>query len=143
MDYMYYVLGFAFSEDLSKVVLIKKARPAWQAGKLNGVGGKVEKDETLQDAMTREFREEAGVEIKSWKKLGVMSGDNWEVWVFASYHNNLKKVLSQTDEMVGVYHVPSIIAGNYETISNLPWLLTVALDQDTINGKIKSFNVNY
>ena len=40
-----YVCGFLFSPDRKKVLLIRKRRPAWQAGKLNGVGGKV--DSTL------------------------------------------------------------------------------------------------
>jgi len=34
-----YVLGFCFGPSLTTVVLIKKNRPAWQAGRLNGVGG--------------------------------------------------------------------------------------------------------
>ncbi len=41
-----YVLGFAFDEDYEWVALIKKNRPQWQAGKLNGVGGKIEPNET-------------------------------------------------------------------------------------------------
>ncbi len=36
-----YVVGFCFNGDMSKVVLIQKNRPAWQVGKLNGVGGMV------------------------------------------------------------------------------------------------------
>lgn len=39
-----YVLGFMFStEDRGqKVALIKKLKPKWQAGLLNGIGGKIE-----------------------------------------------------------------------------------------------------
>ncbi len=36
-----YVVGFMFTEDEKQVVLIEKKRPEWQAGKLNGVGGKI------------------------------------------------------------------------------------------------------
>ena len=36
----HYACGFLFSQDRTRVVLIRKRRPAWQAGKLNGVGGK-------------------------------------------------------------------------------------------------------
>lgn len=53
-----YVLGFLFSEDGSRVLLIWKNRPAWQAGKLNGIGGKIEDGEQPLDAMKREFVEE-------------------------------------------------------------------------------------
>ena len=50
-----------FSEDLKRVVLIKKNKPDWQRGLFNGVGGKIEKAESSFDAMAREFEEETGV----------------------------------------------------------------------------------
>ena len=53
-----YVLGFVFSEACDRVLLMWKNRPAWQAGKLNGIGGKIEAGETAQHAMEREFTEE-------------------------------------------------------------------------------------
>lgn len=56
---MNYVVGFLFEADLQRVLLRLKARPAWQRGKLNGIGGKVEEGETPLYAMRREGREEA------------------------------------------------------------------------------------
>ena len=50
-----YVVGFMFSEE------ILKNKPDWQAGRLNGVGGKVEPNEYPDQAMVREFEEETGV----------------------------------------------------------------------------------
>ena len=35
-----YVVGFMFSPDKQFVALIRKNRPEWQAGKLNGIAGK-------------------------------------------------------------------------------------------------------
>jgi len=52
-----YVAGFLFDETLENVVLIRKNRPKWQAGKLNGVGGHVEARETSIETMHREFKE--------------------------------------------------------------------------------------
>ena len=73
-----YVLGFAFSPDHSKVVLIAKNRPAWQAGRRGGVGGHVEPGETPAAAMVREFREEAHCEdALDWEPFGRLSGDQW------------------------------------------------------------------
>ena len=60
---MKYVVGYCFDPYFEHVVLIEKARPEWQAGKLNGVGGKIEPKETPRRAMVREFQEEAGVYI--------------------------------------------------------------------------------
>lgn len=61
-----YVLGFAFCKDsgYDYVLLIKKARPVAQAGKLNGIGGRVETehDETPLGAMHREFCEETRID---------------------------------------------------------------------------------
>ena len=56
-----YVVGFLLNYDRTQVVLIRKNRPAWQAGHLNGVGGKIEMGETPIEAMTREFEEETGL----------------------------------------------------------------------------------
>ena len=58
-----YVVGFLFDEDARRyhktghgnVVLIEKNRPAWQAGRLNGVGGHIEIGETPDEAISREF----------------------------------------------------------------------------------------
>lgn len=57
-----YVLGFLFSKNMARVLLVKKARPSWQAGLLNGIGGHVEStDNDIEDAMEREAEEEAGI----------------------------------------------------------------------------------
>lgn len=56
-----YVAGFALSADRRYVLLIRKARPAWQRGKLNAIGGKVDPRETPRQAMAREFSEETGI----------------------------------------------------------------------------------
>lgn len=69
-----YVLGFMFNEAESKVILIFKNRPAWQAGKLNGIGGKIEEGETPIQAMNREFAEETGFIAKHYVPKGFGTG---------------------------------------------------------------------
>jgi len=56
-----YVVGFAFSGDLTRVLLVKKLHPEWQKGYWNGVGGHIEVNETPHEAMVREFQEETGL----------------------------------------------------------------------------------
>lgn len=80
-----YVAGLLFSEHATTVVLVRKNRPAWQAGKLNAVGGKIEPGETPLEAMRREFREEAGLDIADWTPTAILSGDNFEVHFFAAF----------------------------------------------------------
>ena len=41
-------------------------------GKLNGVGGKVEEGESIENALLRETREEVNVEIKEFEKVAVI-----------------------------------------------------------------------
>ena len=36
-----YVVGFMLSIDGEDVALIRKERPAWQKGRLNGIGGHI------------------------------------------------------------------------------------------------------
>lgn len=67
----HYVVGYAFRPDMGAVALIEKRKPAWQVGKLNGVGGKIEPGETPVEAMVREFKEEAGVWIEAMRWLHI------------------------------------------------------------------------
>jgi 8-oxo-dGTP diphosphatase len=53
-----YVCGFVFIEDF--ILLIKKNNPEWMAGLYNGIGGKIDGEESAIDAMEREFSEEVG-----------------------------------------------------------------------------------
>lgn len=74
-----YVAGFAYCDEFSggsHVLLIKKNRPDWQAGKLNGVGGHIEPGESPLQAMVREFREEAGVHVPSWRHFATVTDEN-------------------------------------------------------------------
>lgn len=67
-----YVLGFLFHAGRRRVVLLKKARPEWQVGQLNGVGGRVEGEESPLRAMWREFLEETGISVSSWSHFLTM-----------------------------------------------------------------------
>ena len=118
-----YVLGFAFDDTGEKVVLIKKTKPAWQAGRYNGVGGKVEPFEGYMDAMAREFREETGLGWEAWTYFGKMTGDCWECACYHVFENYvIQNVTTTTDEEVGTFSVQALPA----TISNIPWLIAAA-----------------
>jgi hypothetical protein len=62
-----YVCGFAFTRPQHPsphscwVLLIRKAKPDWMKGKLNGVGGKIEQGESVYEAQAREVLEETGI----------------------------------------------------------------------------------
>lgn len=122
-----WVVGFLFDDDAGRVVLIRKNRPEWQRGRLNGVGGKVEPGEQLEDAMRREFREETSVDITSWHRFATLT---WEEGVvhFFRHFAPLETVLqcaSTTDEEVEIRWIDGLLLpGLRATVTpNLLWLV--------------------
>lgn len=130
-----YVCGFAF-DPLGQVVLIQKKRPAWQAGKLNGVGGHVEPGEAPASAMAREFFEETGVSTLAvcWEPfLELTTESTGAVCTFFVFNQqirddrgfDLREVVSKTDEPV-LFNSPDHLIFHHETVANVPWLLVLA-----------------
>lgn len=78
---MKYVLGFIFGKTHNFVLLQRKAKPDWQKGRYNGVGGKIEDGETPEQAMTREGVEEVGQALE-WEKKATMFVNEHTVYVF-------------------------------------------------------------
>lgn len=134
-----YVVAFAFNNDLSHVALIRKNKPEWQKGKLNGVGGKIEKRETPSQAVSREFGEEAGIQkipCNNWKLFCIMEGTNndgieFQVWCYA-IKLDLKKIISIEEEKIEIIETKNILFGRLDIIENLSWLIPLAMDK--LNG---------
>lgn len=125
-----YVAGFLFSLDEKQVLLIKKNRPDWQAGCLNGIGGHIEKGEGPKEAMQREFKEETGLDIYAWNKAVDLYGNGWLVHFFYA-HGNLQHAQSMTDEEVNIYDTQEVITRSALTvIPNLRYLIPLCLDKD-------------
>lgn len=134
-----YVLGFAFDEKRSNVVLIEKNRPEWQAGFLNGVGGKVEEsDRNVYNCMGREFFEETGVFDTSgkWRMFANMTFKNdvmggvAEVYCFKMFTDEIFQCKTMESEEVKIVSVADV--SNLKIINHLKTLIPMALD-DSIN----------
>ena len=119
-----YVVGFMLDPTLSKVVLIRKTKPEWQAGLLNGVGGKIEPDEGALTAMYREFKEETGVENVEWKPYLTLQTPHSEIHFFRAT-GNVHLCVSTTEETVGVFDVNDVM-DRCDTIANLRWCIQMA-----------------
>lgn len=127
-----YVCGLMVSKCGHSVALVLKAKPAWQKGKWNGVGGKVEPGETPLDAMIREFQEETGNETApgEWRQGVVLTtpADTVIHFYFGraadTYRMNPKGSPEPT-----AWHPLKELPGNL--IPNLRWLVPLATD-DTI-----------
>ena len=136
----HYVCGFMFTKDLDKVYLIRKNRPLWQAGRLNGIGGSIESfDKTPYEAMVREFLEEAGVVTQpySWIHFCSYYGENKSYCVKMFYNidqTGLLDIKTQTDEEIILVPVSFVLNQHNSIIYNLKWLIPLAIDK-SLNHK--------
>lgn len=131
------VVGFLFRETPKRVVLIKKNRPAWQAGLWNGVGGHVKKGEPAIVAMRREFAEETGMHVSGWCLFARGRGPIWTVDFFTAF-GPIENARSVTDEEVRHFAVATL---PQNIIPQLRWLIPLALDDE--DGLVKPVYVRY
>jgi 8-oxo-dGTP pyrophosphatase MutT (NUDIX family) len=102
-----YVVGFMVHEE--QIALIRKNRPKWQEGRLNGIGGHIEENEEPYSAMVREFEEETGYKEIFWQHLATYvfppSGDFGEeiVYYFVARPLNQPDLKDITDELIDWY----------------------------------------
>jgi 8-oxo-dGTP diphosphatase len=131
-----YVVGFMFNPAENAVLLIRKTHPDWQAGKLNGVGGRIEDGESPTEAMRREFLEETGIDHDDWREFCVL-GDarQWQIHFFSAV-GLIAKAVACTDEKPEIH--PSM-ALPFDTIPNLRWLIPMALSMRF--ERIASFSI--
>lgn len=135
-----YVVGFLIDEQLHDVVLVRKNRPDWQAGRLNGVGGKVEGIlaggpevlwETPYEAMRREFREETGVDLDGWEHYATVTDAERDTVIhfFRLFADTatVSACTTTTDEAIEIHWIPRVLDGSQAILPNLTWLLPLAL----------------
>jgi hypothetical protein len=147
-----YTVGFIFDPRFEIVALMRKNRPAWQAGKLNGIGGKFEAvdNNNPRVCMLREAKEEAvwehkplGGELRSyeldklsWKQFARIAGKKnvitttrlWVVHCFYTICENPICVRSrEPDQPIEVIGVNDIARLQRECTHNTPWLLQMAV----------------
>lgn len=113
-------IGFLFRDNNSEVCLIEKNRPAWQRGRLNGVGGHIEGGESPVEAMAREFREETGASVQ-WRQFCLIVGSGYELYCFAS--RDSASVKTMTSEKVSWYRTVDLPPN---ALPNLRWIIPMA-----------------
>lgn len=124
-----YVVGFMFNEARNTVALIRKSKPDWQKGLLNGIGGKIEAGESAEFAMMREFCEESGATTHpgDWKHYCRLSGPDWRVEFFVTT-GSVEGLKSMEEEPLEVLPIHDIALNRIDMVENLPWLIAAALD---------------
>ena len=84
-------------------VLLGMKKRGFGTGRWNGFGGKVKEGESVEGAMRREIREEAGIEVEDLNKVGIIEfhleniNEIHEVHVFKV--ENFKGEVSESEEM--------------------------------------------
>lgn len=137
-----YVAGFMFLESaqtITQVLLIRKNRPTWQAGRWNGIGGHVEDGESINEAMRREFREEVGIDYLCWEKFASLQvGQSARVHFFKAVVDIVTFISfkSMTDEVVDSFRIKQMPEN---IIPNLSWLIPMALSPKRLDGVVTPY----
>ena len=121
------VIGLMFDPTYSRVVLIRKTHPTWQAGLLNAPGGKIEPDEFSTAAIDREFEEETGLKVANiWTHFLdlKLTQDDGELYCFFTT-GNVDAAKTVTDEEIVVMDVREVM-DRCDTIPSLRWLIQMA-----------------
>jgi 8-oxo-dGTP diphosphatase len=128
-----------FDVATQRVLLIRKRRPAWQAGKLNGVGGKIEAAESPIQALVREVREEAALDTvpEQWRYFGVMDGPEFLVHCFELRDDGITGFRSLTDETL------ELVAVDLELIRREGQRGLAALVAHALNGEEPFMRLSY
>lgn len=135
-----YVVGFAFPrrDDQKTVLLIRKAKPEWQKGKFNGVGGKIEPGEKAVEAMAREFTEETGIPTvpANWRWFADIVGSDYTVacfvWEAMPYSNWRTVNPEEPVQSVRLVDLPYMT----DVLYNLKYLIPMSLDPRLLPPKL-------
>ena len=129
MPALVYVLALLFTPDRRRVVLMRKTRPAWQAGRVNALGGKLAAGESAAAAAEREVREEAGVVVPAaaWEEFVVWDDSVYRMHAVRAVHEAAERARTAEDQEVFLADVDRLPP---ELIDNLRWLVPLALDRD-------------
>ena len=115
-----FVLALLFTPDGRQVALMRRTRPAWQAGRVNALGGKVAEGETPADAARREVREEAGVDVAEWTEVLVWEDREYRMHVVRAMSSRASMVRTMEDQEVFLADVAALPD---EVIGNVRWLV--------------------
>jgi len=130
------VVGLLYDDYCEHVLMIRKNKPEWQKGKLNGIGGKIKEGETPLQAMVREFHEETGefLNASKWEhcieyKCTFNEVDPYTVHFFASLCYNhiwMSSLKCPEEESLEIVEVNNMY--NENVIENLRWIVPMLAD---------------
>jgi 8-oxo-dGTP diphosphatase len=124
-----FVLTLLFTVDGTRVVLMRRTRPAWQSGRVNALGGRLLDGESAGVAAQREVREESGVDIDAaeWLEVLVWDDAEYRMHVVRAMNDRAREARTMEDQEVFLADVDALPAN---VIDNLRWLVPLALDRE-------------
>lgn len=128
-------------------ILLAMKKRGFGAGKWNGVGGKIEQSESIEQALVRECQEEIGVTPKNWQQVAELdfvqdaeTPDPWHMYVHAYITNEWDGEPAESEEMMPKwFDVEDIPYGDMWGDDEF-WLPQV-LNGDKVMGKF-TFDIN-
>lgn len=121
---MNYTLCFLINEN--EVLMLLRAKEP-NKGKWNGVGGKIEFNETPKESCTREVLEETGLKLKNPLFRGMIALNGIEcIYVYAS--NDFEGNLISTDEGMLEWKKLDWILSSKEVVGNIPFFIEDVLN---------------
>jgi 8-oxo-dGTP pyrophosphatase MutT (NUDIX family) len=125
-----YVCGLLFQGN--KLLMTEKKYPDWQAGLLNGCGGKVEPGEENYEAMFREAREEMNLRVddytRSWSFFATETGPDYVVTFFRAMAHVTYAPPLVNDVGESIVSIFPLHEADRKMVGNLRWLIPLALD---------------
>lgn len=135
-----YVLLLLFTKDFNKVLLIKRKKKPF-ANLYNGIGGKIEENETIQEATIRECMEETNIVINNPKLLvtcrypkSINSEDEKEMHVLYDFaeEREVKETYEGTFEWKNIEFAQDFNNKEIAGLSNLAQFIKEILDIENI-----------
>lgn len=132
-----YTLAIIANKDA--MLGVKKSKPEWQSGLINGPGGNLEATESYRECIVREVKEETGLDIspERFHEFGVMAGfenikgDRIQQWtcylyfVHLDYGSMLQAATQTTADVVELVNL-NLVKGNWcGLIDNIPALYEI------------------
>ena len=133
-----YVLGLCRTP--SGYLMIEKIKPDWQKGRVNGLGGSIEKNEYISEAMVREFFEESGILTREedWNHFLTVENDKFELNILRMdclYDINSEDIVSSGEGEVRIYsEMPHNVMDNIPILTRLAFESPFGEDKVRISG---------
>ena len=130
-----YTLGFIIKDQ--KVLMLRRIKDP-NSKKLNGLGGKIEHDESISEGMIREVKEEAGITPLNYKLSCLLkcfdtdSEKSYMIFCYliSSFRGQANQ--SNSEGELSWIDLKSIHVNNLDLVDNIPYFLPKILQDDSL-----------